>query len=118
MNRTLVSGPIVWLGIIVTTCLLLVLFRTVLWLVMPVLLAVVAYYLLSPLVNMAMARGITRPRAVLIVTVLLTIFLIALGGIIYPKVSSLASGGDKKIESYFETGKKLWDNLRQTMTSH
>ena len=42
MNRALASGPIVWLGIIVTTCLLLVLFQTVLWLVLPVLLAVVA----------------------------------------------------------------------------
>lgn len=65
MNRALASGPIVWLGIIVTTCLLLVLFQTVLWLVMPVLLAVVAYYLMSPLVTAAMARGMTRARAVL-----------------------------------------------------
>jgi len=46
MNRDLATGPIVWLGIIVTTCLLLVLFQTVLWLVMPVLLSVVTYYLL------------------------------------------------------------------------
>ena len=60
MNRALASGPIVWLGIIVTTCLLLVLFQTVLWLVLPVLLAVIAYYMLSPLVNIALARGITR----------------------------------------------------------
>src|ERR1700683_1465188 len=88
MNRTLASGPIVWLGIIVTTCLLLVLFQTVLWLVMPVLLAVVAYYLMSPLVSAAMARGITRARAVLIVTVLLTVFLVAVGFSVAPKISA------------------------------
>ena len=43
MNRALASGPIVWLAIIVATCLLLVLFQTVLWLVVPMLIAVVAY---------------------------------------------------------------------------
>jgi len=43
MNRTLASGPVVWLGIIVTTCLLLALFQTVLWLVMPLLISVVSY---------------------------------------------------------------------------
>ena len=70
MNRALASGPIVWLGIIVTTCLLLVLFQTVLWLVLPVLLAVVAYYILSPLVNIGHGAGPDpRPRR-LIVTVL------------------------------------------------
>jgi len=58
MNRDLASGPLVWLGIIVTTCLLLVIFQTALWLVMPILLAVVAYYMLSPLVSIAMSKGL------------------------------------------------------------
>ena len=85
MNRALASGPIVWLGIIVTTCLLLVLFQTVLWLVMPVLLAVVAYYLMSPLVNVAIARGLTRSRAVLIVTVLMSVVLVGVGASVEPE---------------------------------
>ena len=51
MDRVLSSGPIVWFGIIVTTCLLLVVFQTVLWLVVPILLAIVSYYVLSPLVQ-------------------------------------------------------------------
>src|SRR5271170_8508755 len=107
MNRTLVSGPIVWLGIIVTTCLLLVLFRTVLWLVMPVLLAVVAYYLMSPLVNMAMARGITRSRAVLIVTVVMSGILIIIGSRIAPKVSGIMRDLPGKITDYSGVGMRL-----------
>jgi len=107
MNRDLASGPIVWLGIIVVTCLLLVLFQTVLWLVMPVLVAVVAYYLLSPLVSMAMARGLSRSRAVFIVTVLLSIFLAAVGLIVYPKISAAATNWRDKVGDYVESGAKL-----------
>ena len=118
MNRTLASGPIVWLGIIVTTCLLLVLFQTVLWLVMPVLLAVVAYYILSPLVNIGMARGVTRPRAVLMVTVLLTLFLVAIGLIVAPRISTIANDLPQKITEYGQVGIRLIDNARQTLDSY
>jgi predicted PurR-regulated permease PerM len=88
MDRALSSGPIVWFGIIVTTLLLLVIFQTVLWLVVPILLAIVSYYVLSPMVNMAMSHGLTRARSVLIVTAMLCVFLVALGGIAYPKISA------------------------------
>ncbi|MCE0484030.1 MAG: AI-2E family transporter [Methylacidiphilales bacterium] len=118
MNRALVSGPIVWLGIIITTCLLLVLFQTALWLVIPVLLAVVAYYLLSPLVNMAMARGLTRARSVLIVTILLTLFLIMIGLILAPKISSMIHNGPGKIKEYSETAVGLFNNAQQTLTKY
>src|ERR1700689_1264690 len=104
MNRVLASGPIVWLGIIVTTCLLLVLFQTALWLVLPVLIAVVAYYLLSPLVALAMARGITRARAVLIITVLLTIFLALLGLIFVPKIAHASNDWRSKVADYAQSG--------------
>jgi predicted PurR-regulated permease PerM len=115
MNRALASGPIVWLGIIVTTCLLLVLFQTMLWLVLPVLLAVVAYYLLSPLVNIAVARGITRARAVLIVTVLLTVFLVASGLIVYPKVSHAAHNWPAKVGDYAQSAVQLVANAQTTL---
>jgi predicted PurR-regulated permease PerM len=107
MNRTLASGPIVWLGIIVTTCLLLVLFQTVLWLVLPILISVVSYYILSPLVHMAMSHGMNRSRAVLIVTVLLTIFLAALTIILYPKVEKVATNWQAKVGDYAQSGAKL-----------
>jgi predicted PurR-regulated permease PerM len=115
MNRALASGPIVWLGIIVTTCLLLVLFQTVLWLVMPVLLAVVAYYLMSPLVILAMARGITRARAVFIVTVLMSVVLVGVGASVEPKVSAATHDWQKKIQEYGAVGHKLIQNAEQTL---
>jgi len=115
MNRALASGPIVWLGIIVTTCLLLVLFQTVLWLVMPVLLAVVAYYLMSPLVRAAMAHGITRPRAVLIVTALMSVGLIAVGFSVAPRMSAATHNLPNKMKDYGQVGYQLVDNATQTL---
>jgi predicted PurR-regulated permease PerM len=118
MNRALASGPIVWLGIIVTTCLLLVLFQTVLWLVLPVLLAVVAYYLMSPLVAAAMARGITRARAVFIVTALMSVALIAIGLSVAPNISAATHDFPNKIKDYGQVGFKLVDNARQTLYAY
>ena len=118
MNRALASGPLVWLGIIVTTCLLLVLFQTVLWLVLPMLLAVVAYYMLSPLVNFAMRQGITRARAVFIVTLLMTFVLVGIGFSIAPKVSSIARDLPKKITEYSQVGFDRLEMAKQTLFSY
>ena len=118
MHRTLASGPFVWLGIIVTTCLLLLLFETVLWLVLPLLLAVVSYYALSPLVNMAISRGLTRPRAVLIVTVLLTVLLVAAGFEVAPKVTAFARDLPVKIHNYTATGILLFQRARTTLYNY
>jgi predicted PurR-regulated permease PerM len=115
MNRALASGPIVWLGIIVTTCLLLVLFQTVLWLVMPVLLAVVAYYLMSPLVRAAMAHGMTRARAVFIITMLMTIGLVAVGFGVAPKIYAATSDLPDTIKKYVKTGNDLISNAEDTL---
>ena len=118
MNRALASGPIVWLGIIVTTCLLLVLFQTVLWLVMPVLLAVIAYYLLSPLVSAGMAWGMSRGRTVMIVTVLLTVFLVGLGLSVAPKVSAIAHDLPRKIMDYTQTAMGVVKKANQTLDTY
>jgi predicted PurR-regulated permease PerM len=115
MNRTIASGPLVWLGIITTTCLLLVLFQTMLWLVLPVLLAVVFYYLLSPLVNVAMARGLTRARAVFIVTALLVALLLVFGLSVAPKVASATHDLPDKVQEYSQVGYRLFLNARETL---
>jgi predicted PurR-regulated permease PerM len=76
MNRTLASGPVVWAAIIAITCLLLVIFQTALWLVMPVFLAILFHLLLAPFVKFAMSRGLSRSRSVFLVTLVLWIFII------------------------------------------
>jgi predicted PurR-regulated permease PerM len=122
MDRTLSSGPVAWFGIIVVTCLLLVVFQTVLWLVVPILLAVVSYYALSPLVGMAMARGLTRPRAVMIVTAMLCIFLIALGGIVASKIQPSSSQWKKKIpqevNDYLDSGFDLISKAHKSLLQY
>ena len=118
MNRALASGPIVWLGIIVTTCLLLVLFQTVLWLVMPMLLAVISYYILSPLVKFGISKGLSRSRAVLIVTVLMTLVLVGIGFVIAPKVASIAHNLPGKIEDYSQVGYQRFQDAQQTLESY
>jgi predicted PurR-regulated permease PerM len=118
MNRALASGPIVWLGIIVTTCLLLVLFQTVLWLVMPVLLSVVSYYILSPLVKLGIARGLSRARAVLIVTLLMTAGLALIGFSVAPKISAIAHDLPNKIEDYVQVGYQRIEDAEQTLDAY
>jgi predicted PurR-regulated permease PerM len=118
MNRALASGPIVWLGIIVTTCLLLVVFQTVLWLVMPVLLSVVSYYILSPLVKVGISRGLSRARAVLIVTLLMTAALVLIGFSIAPKISSIAHDLPNKIEDYIQVGYQRMEDAQQTVDAY
>jgi predicted PurR-regulated permease PerM len=115
MNRSLASGPVVWLGIIVTTCLLLMLFQTVLWLVVPVMLAIVANYVFSPLVDMGIARGMTRPRAVLVVTVLLTIFLGLAGLFGEPRIANFVHDLPVKVEKYTSTANRLVVKARQSL---
>ncbi|HEY0257534.1 MAG TPA: AI-2E family transporter [Candidatus Methylacidiphilales bacterium] len=107
MNRALASGPLVWLGIILTTCLLLLIFQTALWLVMPVLLAIVFYYIMSPWVNLAMSRGLTRARAVFIVTMMLCMILVAVGTIVAPKISMAAHNWRNSLPLYIQDGTNL-----------
>ena len=61
------SGPIVWLGIIAGTCILLFLLRQVLWLVVPFLLGVILYYMLMPIMLRLLLTGFSRNLAAAIV---------------------------------------------------
>jgi predicted PurR-regulated permease PerM len=92
MNRTLTSGPVVWAVIIIITCLLLVVFQTALWLVLPVFLAVIFHLLLAPFVTFAMSRGLSRSRSVFLVTLVLWIFIIGLSVAFGPRVLNTVQG--------------------------
>jgi predicted PurR-regulated permease PerM len=92
MNRTLTSGPVVWAFIVVITCLLLVVFQSALWLVLPVFLAVIFHLLLAPFVTFAMSRGLSRSRSVFLVTLVLWIFIIGLCIGFGPRVLNTVQG--------------------------
>ncbi|WP_301101329.1 AI-2E family transporter [Propionivibrio sp.] len=62
------SGPLVWLAILGATCLLLFLFQKILWLVVPFLLALIAYYLLFPLQQRLILGGMSRDSSATLVS--------------------------------------------------
>jgi len=64
---SLSGGPLVWAATIVFTTVLLALLGHVLWLVVPLLLAIVVYYALFPLVRRLTLAGVQRSTAAAIV---------------------------------------------------
>lgn len=61
-------GPLVWCAILAATCLLLFLFQKVLWLVVPLLFALVSYYLVLPLKQRLVLAGVSHATAAIIVS--------------------------------------------------
>ncbi len=56
-------GPVVWIGNILVTCLILFAFQKLLWLVVPFVLALVIYYALLPLKFRLVLRGVSHDNA-------------------------------------------------------
>jgi predicted PurR-regulated permease PerM len=118
MNRTLTSGPVVWAVIIVITCLLLVVFQTALWLVLPVFLAVIFHLLLAPFVSFAMSRGLSRSRSVFLVTLVLWIFIIGLCLGFGPRVLNTVQGyRTGHLENYIKDASTLAGKARTWVMS-
>lgn len=102
IKRRYHSGPLVWAGTLAATCLLLVLFQKVLWLVVPMLFALVAYYVVLPLKQRLMLSGISHAAAAVLVS--LGILLVLSLALIFStpwfavQISNLESGGGRYIE--------------------
>ena len=62
-------GPVVWGGILATTCLLLLVFKQILWLVVPALFALIAYYLVLPIKQRLVLSGFSHDAAAIIISV-------------------------------------------------
>ena len=117
MNRTLTSGPLVWLGILVVTCLLLLVFQTVLWLVLPVLFSVIFCYVLAPWVDYAVSKGMVRSRAVFLVTVVLWIVVVALGLLLEPRIARDIRGiQNGEAQAYLADASDLVTSARKTLS--
>ncbi|SDU28374.1 Predicted PurR-regulated permease PerM [Verrucomicrobium sp. GAS474] len=64
-----IRQPLVWLGVIGATFLILLLFKAVLWLSVPLTLALVSYYLCAPLAERLKRLGLSHGQAVTAVVV-------------------------------------------------
>lgn len=96
------AGPLAWGAVLVATCLLLALFEKILWLVVPFLFALVAYYLLRPLQRRLLLRGASHDAAAVLVglgllLVLGAVMLAAAPGLA-AQLSVLQSGGGRYLE--------------------
>lgn len=108
-------GPVTWCGIIGSTCLLIFLFQKILWLVVPFLLALLLYYLLSPLRNKLVLSGMSSPLAA---TLLSGAFLLVVSGallLVYPTVIANAGEWQHTVMRYLEGGARVVESLLYEM---
>ena len=98
------SGPITWAAIIASTCVLLLLFQKILWLVVPFLLAFMLYYALAPFMKKLVMAGFSPEFAA---AGLSGAFLLLVGGwllVLFPL--AIANGGlwQESLLRYLEGG--------------
>jgi predicted PurR-regulated permease PerM len=102
ISRRYSAGPLAWLAILAATCLLLALFQKVLWLVIPFLFALIAYYLVLPLKQRLVLAGISHDSSAVIVSVgllavvaIVMVFCMPWLGV---QAASLQSGGGRYLD--------------------
>jgi len=105
MNRG--SGPVVWTGIIASTCLLLFLFQKILWLVVPFLLALIIYYFLQPATNRLVLHGFSHKSAALITGGSFIALLMLCAVLLSPWVGARIVGWEASFTRYVEGGSRL-----------
>ncbi|BBO20749.1 MAG: AI-2E family transporter [Rhodocyclaceae bacterium] len=101
------SGPVVWAGIIASTCLLLFLFQKILWLVVPFLLAMIIYYFLQPATHRLVLHGFSRKTAAAITGGGFILLLLVCAALLFPWVSAHAVGWQASLARYVEGGSLL-----------
>lgn len=105
------SGPIVWLGILAVTSVLLFLFQKILWLVVPSLLALIIFYLLSPLHRRLVLAGVRHESAaVLVGTGAFLVVGLALFAAV-PALTARTTGWHEILERYLDGGHRLLGDM-------
>lgn len=103
------SGPLVWCAILGVTCLLLVFLQKLLWLVVPALLALILYYLLFPVMNRLIFRGLTRDGAAGAVMLGFLLFMSLAGLLVAPWVTRRLADTNALVSRYMDGGLALLD---------
>ncbi|MFH1872271.1 MAG: AI-2E family transporter [Pseudomonadota bacterium] len=112
------SGPVVWAAIIAATCLLLLVFQKMLWLVVPFLLALIIYYFLYPPVRALIYRGMSRDAAASVVTLVFLAVLVIVGVALMPWVARQIVDWQNTVERYAEGGMRLLDTSLRALEAH
>jgi len=108
-SRHLASGPVVWSATLACTVLLLAILNQVMWLVVPLLLAIILYYALFPVVRRLTLSGLSREAAAAIVAGAFLVVIVALLVPTLPWLAAQATSGDVAVLRYLEGGRMLID---------
>lgn len=114
-RRATATGPIVWTAIIAGTCLLLFLLQKVLWLVVPILLALILYYLLFPVLTRLMYRGMDRDTAAATVMVGLAAVLTLAIALLLPRVLENLLDWQTSSARYLQGGVSFLDRTLRSL---
>ena len=101
------SGPIVWASIIAVTCLLLLAFQKILFLVVPFLLALILYYILYPTMQRLVLAGMSREAAALLLTLAFLVLVVVCGYLMLPWITLHLTDWQDAVVRYLKGGINL-----------
>jgi predicted PurR-regulated permease PerM len=101
------SGPIVWALIIAVTCLLLLAFQKILFLLVPFLLALILYYIFYPTVQRLVLAGMSRGAAASLLTLAFLVFVVMCASLMLPWITMRLSDWQIAVERYLQGGSSL-----------
>lgn len=101
------AGPIVWLGIIVSTCLTLFLFQKILWLVVPFLLGLIMYYSVLPAKTRLVLAGLSHDAAATVVSLIACMVVVAILMVSLPWMATHAVDWQETAARYLDGGLSL-----------
>ena len=104
MKNEPAPGVLTWLATVLLTCLALFLFKKILWLVVPCLLALVLYYCLRPSMQALVRAGLKHRTAALVVAGLLFLATVLALVLFLPVAAAHAAGWRESIIHYVQGG--------------
>jgi predicted PurR-regulated permease PerM len=113
-NQRNIPGPLTWLGILLVTCLLLFIFKKVLWLVVPFLLALILYYMLQPLSRRMILAGFSNNVAAVSLSGLFLLVISISILSFYPLAIANADEWQNAVSRYLAGGATLLEGLLQS----
>ncbi len=111
------SGPLAWLATIAITTLLLVASSHALWLVVPLLVAIILYYMLYPVVRRLILSGIGRDAAAGLVAGGVTLLAIGIMIPLLPWLAAQSVSGAETLYRYMDGGRLLLDRTLEALES-
>ena len=111
------SGPWIWLLTIGITTLLLIAATKAMWLVVPILLAIILYYILLPTVHRLIVLGVGREAAAALVAGGVTLLAVGIMIPLIPWLAAQSVAGEETLYRYLEGGRVLFDRTLVTLES-